>query len=85
VGDRPLAEEHHVARVVGHQPGDERLGRRVVDGGHARGEEVDPGAHPVGVAGEDLAQALALGEDRLNSETFSRAIYFRKWSLTVVV
>jgi hypothetical protein len=37
------------------------------------------------VAGEDLAQALALGEDRLNSETFSRAIYFRKWSLTVVV
>ena len=63
VGDRALAEQHHVARVVGHQLREQRLGLRVGDGRHAGGEEVDPRAHPVGVAGEDESQALALGED----------------------
>ena len=66
----------------------QRLGLGVGDGGHARGEEVDPGAHPVGVAGEDLTQALALGEDLAELGDVLEGhggVYFRKRSLTVVV
>ena len=66
---------------------DERLGLGVGDGRHAGGEEVDPRAHPVGVAGEDLAQALALGEDLAELGDVLEGhggVYFRKRALTVV-
>ncbi len=50
-----------MARVVGDEPGDELLVLGVV-GGDAGGEEVDPAAHAVGVAGEHEAEAGALLE-----------------------
>ena len=57
VRDRPRPEEVHVARVGGDDLGQELLGLRVAHQRDPNREQVDPAAHAVGVAGEDLADA----------------------------